>query len=513
MSELTQRMLITGRWVFTGAEGGDDMLSEGAILVEEGQVRDVGSRRALRERYRDARILGSDRYAVMPGLINAHHHSHGATAAQHGISDQILEPWILSLARKRATNPYLNTLLSAARLLRTGVTTVIDSYSGGGSADTYSHQIRNILRGYEHSGMRAALAAGFKTDGFLVHGSGEDRRFVESLPPELQILATRHLPAPDAMSEDEYFGLMRDHHTRYAEHPRVDLWFGPPGPQWVSPKFLCQLAEAAESWNVGLQTHVNESVYEMVQASKFVGEATVLFLERLGILSPRFSIAHGVWCNEDELDVLGRNGVSLAHNPSSNLRLRAGIAPVLAMRENGVNVALGMDGTTLDDDDDMFSEMRLAKRLNASPELSGPSLSWHDVWSMATLGGARLYGRPGVLGRLAAGYAADVVLVDLERITWPWVAPEVDPLELTLMRARAGDVETVLVGGEIVLERGEPTQFDERETAKAFSEALEETAFPADAAEMVDELKPRLRDWYGTWEVPALKPWIAQNSR
>ena len=516
MSELTDRTLITGRWVFTGAEGVDDLLTEGAVLVEGGHVRDVGSRRVLRERYRGARILGSDRYAVMPGLINAHHHSHGASAAQHGISDQVLEPWILSLARKRVTNPYLSTLLATARLLRSGVPTVVDNFSGGGggvTADQYSHQVRNALRGYEHAGIRAAFAAGFKTDGFLVHGNGEDQRFMGSLSPDLQILASRCLPEPGAMAADEYFGLMADHHGRYAEHPRVDLWFGPPGPQWVTPQFLCQLAEAAESWNVGIQTHVNESLYEMLHAGKFYGEPTMLFLERLGILSPRFSIAHGVWCNEEELDVLGRNGVSVAHNPSSNLRLRAGIAPVIAMRDNDVNVALGLDGTTMDDDDDMFAEMRLAKRLSGSPALAGPEISWRDVWGMATLGGARLYGRPGVLGRLAAGYAADVVLVDLERITWPWVAPEADPLELTLTRARAGDVETVLVGGEVVFDRGEPTRFDEQEAARAFADALEETAFPADAAEMVDVLKPKLKDWYEGWDVPELRPWTAHNSR
>lgn len=513
MSELRDRTLVTGRWVFTGAEGGDDLLNEGAVLVEGGQVRDVGSRRALRERYPDARLLGSDRFAVMPGLINAHHHSHGASAIQHGITDQVLEPWILSLARKRTTNPYLNTLLSAARLLRTGVTTVVDNFGGGGTADQYSHQLRNALRGYDHAGIRAAFAAGFKTDGFLVAGDGEDARFIESLPRSLQMMATRRLPEPGSMTEEEYFSVMAEFHERYAGHARVDLWFGPPGPQWVSPEFLCRVAETAESWNAGIQTHVNESLYERLHATKYYGESTMLFLERLGVLSPRFSIAHGVWCSAEEMDVLGRNGVSVVHNPSSNLRLRAGIAPVNALQDKGVNVALGMDGGALNDDDDMFSELRLALRLNASPELGGPALTLRQAWAMATLGGAQLYGRPGVLGRLASGYAADLALVDLERITWPWAAPEADPLTLTLLRARAGDVETVMVGGEVVLERGQPTRFDEDETARTFADAMDETPFPADAAEMVDELKPYVESWYEDWEVPELDPWNVYNSR
>ncbi|MFT5392777.1 MAG: 5-methylthioadenosine/S-adenosylhomocysteine deaminase [Gammaproteobacteria bacterium] len=513
MTQLRPRTLVTGRWVFTGAEGLDDVLTDGAIVVEHGRVLDVGSRRSMRERYPDARIVGSDRYAVMPGLINAHHHSHGASAVQHGIQDQVLEPWILSLARKRATNPYLNTLLASARMLRSGVTTVVDNFGGGGTADQYSHHVRNALRGYEHSGMRVAFAAGFKTDGFLISGNGEDQRFIESLPRELQILATRRLPEPNAMTEEEYFSIMENHYERYAKHERVDLWFGPPGPQWVSPQFLCRVAQLAEQWNVGVQTHVNESIYQKILAGKFYGEPTILYLERLGVLSPRFSIAHGVWSTAQEMDVLARNGVSVSHNPSSNLRLRAGIAPVLAMLDAGVNVALGMDGATLNDDDDMFTELRLAHRLHASPTINGPALSLRKAWSMATLGGALLYGRPGILGRLAAGYAADIVLVDLERIERPWVAPEVDPLTLTLLRARAGDVDTVMVAGEVVYERGEPTRFDEREAEKAFFDALDQTPYPSDAVEMVDELRPRVEAWHEDIDVPPLDPWMAQNSK
>lgn len=513
MSELRPRTLVTGRWVFTGAEGMDDLLTEGAILIEEGRVKDVGSRRVLRERYPDARILGSDRYAVMPGLINAHHHTHGVTALQHGISDQVLEPWILNLARKRATNPYLGTLLGSARLLRSGVTTVVDNFGGGGTADQYSHHVRNALRGYDHAGIRVAFAAGFKTDGFLVWGKGEDRRFIEALPQSLQMLAAERLPEPRSMTEDDYFRIMADYQERYADHPRIDLWFGPPGPQWVAPQFLCRVAETAESWNVGVTTHVNESLYEKLHADKFYGEPTAMFLERLGVLSPRFSMAHGVWLNEPEMDILAGHGVSVIHNPSSNLRLRAGIAPVNALLEHGVNVALGMDGHTLNDDDDMFTELRLAHRLHASPRLDGPALSLRKAWGLATLGGALLYGRPGLLGRLAAGYAADVVLVDLERITSPWVAPEADPLEITLHRARAGDVETVIVGGEVVYDRGRPTRFDEVEAESAFADALEETPFPSEAAEMVDELKPRIEEWYEEWDVPPLEAWMPRNSK
>ena len=390
---------------------------------------------------------------------------------------------------------------------------MVNVLNAGGDADAFSSTVAETMRGYEHSGMRAVTAAGFTMQSFLVSGAGEDERFVESLPEAIRPYARSMLPDAQRISEDEYFEAMESIWQKYREHRRIDLWFGPPGPQWVSDAFMMRVAEYAERWDTGIQTHVDESIYEMIHGPRFYGQHTMLHLKELGVLSPRFSIAHGVWLTEEEIGVMSETGASVSHNPSSNLRLRAGIAPLNGLLDAGVNVALGMDGTTLNEDEDMFAEMRLALRLHGTPILGEPAPAAADIFAMATRGGAKLMRQAGRLGRIASGHAADMVLVNLDRVTWPWIAPEADPRELVLYRARARDVDTVLVDGEIVLRDGVPTRFDVEAVGRALAEHLDAEPYPQAEADGVAQLLPYLEAWYREWPIPALEAWIRYNSR
>jgi cytosine/adenosine deaminase-related metal-dependent hydrolase len=503
--------LVRGRWIIPGAH--DSVLIDGAVLVEGNDIAAVDDWRTLRERHPGAEVIGSENTAVLPGLINAHHHSKGVSTIQHGIADALLEPWILCHRRARNGNPYLEALLSAAEQLRSGVTSVVNVLNAGGSADEFSSTVRETMRGYDRSGMRAVTAAGLTTQSFLVSGAGEDERFIESLPEPVRPYARTMLPRDDRITQDEYFEVMEDIWREYRDHDRVGLWLGPPGPQWVSDAFMMRIAERAESWDAGIQTHVDESIYEMIHGPRFYGKHTMLHLDDLGVLGPRFSIAHGVWLNREEIAVMAESGASVSHNPSSNLRLRAGIAPLNGLLEAGVNVALGMDGTTLDEDEDMFSEMRLAMRLHGTPILGEPAPAAGDIFAMATSGGASLMRQADRLGRIARGRAADLVLINLDRVTWPWTAPEADPREVVLYRARAGDVDTVLVDGEVVLRDAMPTRFDVHDAGRELAERLDAEPYPEADAEMVAQLLPHLEAWYEKWQVPTLEPWIRYNSR
>jgi len=176
-------------------------------------------------------------------------------------------------------------------------------------------------------------------------------------------------------------------------------------------------------------------------------------------------------------------------------------------------VALGMDGTSLNDDEDMFTEMRLALRLQGAPLVTQQVPRPAQVFEMATAGGAKLLRRESSLGRLAPGFAADMVLVDLQRIAWPWTAPEIDPRDYLLLRAQAGDVERVLIGGETVYAEGKPTRFDAAAAGRALAEILAAQDFPAAAAERVEILTPLIEAHYAAWEEPQLHPHIAYNSK
>lgn len=507
---MTETTLVRGRWVLAG----EGVLSDAAVRIADGAIAEIGDWAELRARYPTAEVVGSDRHAVIPGLINAHHHSSAVSVLQQGIPDLILEAWLVTLSLARDADPRLATLLSAARLLRSGVTSVVDVHSDRGTPEAYDANARAALAGYDSAGLRVAFAIGVITQCFLVAGKGEDERFLAGLPDEdLRRFAASRIPPAGSLDEEGFFGVFDDLRECYRDHPRIDLWFAPPGPQWVSDGFMSRVAEAAERYDTGIQTHVTESLYEMLHGPRQYGKPTLHHLHELGVLGPRFSIAHGVWLTEGEIDLLAETGAALCHNPSSNLRLRAGIAPLNALLGRGVTVALGMDGTTLNDDEDFFTEMRLAVRLHRTPRFDGPVPAPAQIFQMATTGGARLLRREARLGRIAPGHAADLVLVDLERLTWPWVAPEADPRDLLLMRARAGDVDTVIVGGEVVLRDGRPTRFDLEEVGREARAVLDSAGRSPEQAALVERLLPHIEAYYRGWDIPELVPYTVYNSR
>ena len=510
---MTVDRLVRGHWLITGAGDDDSSLGDAAVVVSGQRIQEVGEWETLRQRYPDAEVIGSERTAVLPGLTNAHHHASGVTNFQHGFPDMLLEPWILSLAAMRDSDRTLETLLSAANLLRSGVTSVLEVARGEGTAERFEAKTRQRLSAYETAGIRAVYAPGRVDHGHLAHGVDGDRDFIAGLPDALKPVAQSLLPSESRFDTEDYFAILETLCRDFAAHPTVSLGFGPAGPVWVTDDNWQRIAEAAERLDVVIQTHVTESLYEKLQGPRDYGRSTVAHLHGLGVLSPRFSMAHGVWLSEADIALLAETGAAVSHNPSSNLRLRAGIAPLNALRAAGVTVGLGMDTTTLGDDEDMFAEIRLAMRLHRTPYLEGPAPSPADIFALATSGGARLLCREGELGRIAPGYLADLVLLDLERITWPWVAPEADPRDLLLNRAQARDVTTVLVGGEVVVRDGLPTKFDLMEVGKELADRLNAESIPADLATQVEHLLPHLEAYYRGWAVPEPLPYTAYNSR
>ena len=507
--------LVRGRWVVTGAEAADATIADGAVFIRGERIEEVGPWRALQAQHPEADLSGSDDVAVMPGLISAHHHSTGVTSTQQGIADDILELWILEMRRVRPGDPYLDTLLASARLLRSGVTSLVDMHQCRGPAAACADRIGEVLRAYDQAGIRVAFAPGVANQNQVISGASdaEVRRFLDSLPPEAHRAAEGILPGSGHMQPDEYLALMQGLWQQYEAHPRIDIWFGPPGPNWVSDDFMQRIAERASAYGTGLQTHLSESLYEKLYGGRTYGTSTILHLEALGVLNPRFTMAHAVWLSEAEIAVLARTGAALSHNPSSNLRLRAGIAPVNALVRAGVTVGLGLDGRGLDDDDDMFREMRVALQLHRGPVIGSPKLEVWRALHLATAGGARLLGKEDRLGRLAPGYAADLLLVDLARMTWPWTAPEIDPRELLILRTQARDVRTVFIAGHAVMQDGRPTTFDLEAAGRELADRLEATPFPAKMAGRIAALREQAEAFYRGWEVPTLEPYTRYNSR
>ena len=496
-------LLIRGRWVIADPSRPDGVLSDAAVAIQGDAVVDVGDWSTLRRSFPEADVVGSPDHAVLPGFVNAHHHGYGLSHAQLGVPDGPLEAWIVDGARMPAQDPYLATLYSVGRLLRSGVTSVVEVDGARGTPDALRRRWRAKVDAYRAAGLRATLAVGIRLRAFLVHGEGEDARFLATLSEPARTAALRRLPKGQAADAAAYLELVAELASELRGDDRVAIAFGPPGPHWVDDATLAEIATLADRLDLAVHTHASESIYEALEGPRFRGRPTVLALRDLGVLTARLTLAHGVWLMAPEIAALADAGASVVHNPSSNLRLRAGSAPVLALRAAGVRVGLGMDGTTLADDEDMFQEMRLAWHLNQTPTVDGPALEARDVLAMATCEGASITRRPGASGTLAVGSKADLTLIDTRRMTLPWVAPDIDPVDLIVRRGRAEDVRQVIIGGRTVWSDGAPTGFDADEVARQLAGQAAAASRRAARDPGLEALRRAIVAWYAEWPTQA----------
>ncbi|MGE3911658.1 MAG: amidohydrolase family protein, partial [Chloroflexota bacterium] len=275
MTNSQSALLVRGRWIVTGAADADPTLTDGAVLVRDGLIEATGDWSTLRSQHPDATVLGSERVAVLPGMVSAHHHAAGVSHIQQGVPDDVLEPWLLDLRRMRPTDPYLDTLLTSARLLRSGVTSVVEMHQCRGAAEATVERVHRALRGYEQAGIRVAFAPGVANQNPLISAASpaEMAAFLDSLPPAARQAAEAFLPGPEALQPDAYLALMNTLCQQYAEHPRIHVWLGPPGPNWVTDDFLVRIAELARTYQTGIQTHVSESLYEKLYGPRTYGGA------------------------------------------------------------------------------------------------------------------------------------------------------------------------------------------------------------------------------------------------
>ena len=212
---------------------------------------------------------------------------------------------------------------------------------------------------------------------------------------------------------------------------------------------------------------------------------------------------------------MAQTGATVCHNPSSNLRLKNGIAPVNAMLAKGVNVALGTDSTAINDDDDMIQEMRLAAKLHRQPGLDQPALNSHQALRLATANAARPTSLQDKIGVLEPGRYADLVLLDLDAMTEPYLDADTDVVDTLLYRGKASHVDTVMIQGEVVVRDGVFIKMDKaevlREIKEQFSRPVEERAL--EAKKLAQGLTPFVQEFYKDWGRTETAPHYGYNSR
>jgi 5-methylthioadenosine/S-adenosylhomocysteine deaminase len=262
--------------------------------------------------------------------------------------------------------------------------------------------------------------------------------------------ADRSVPArlieDTARSIDESLALAARWHGR--ANGRLRAAFAPRFAPTCSPELLEAVAGLSQERDLLVHTHAAENRDEITLVRQLTGTSNVGYLDRLGLTSPRLCLAHCVWVNEAEQQVLADHQVKVLHCPGSNLKLASGIAPVVEMRRRGISVSLGADGAACNNELDMFKEMRLAAGLQAVRHGAG-ALTAREVLSMATREGARALGLEREIGSIEPGKRADLILVDRNR---PHLVNAPDPIGAIVYAARPSDVRATIVDGRVLVD-------------------------------------------------------------
>ena len=488
------------------------VISDGAVAVHGDTITHVGPFAQIRARFMHAEVIGTTQHVVLPGLINTHHHGWGVTPFQLGAKDELLESWILQFVRAmRPLDPYLDTLWADLQNIRSGVTTVLHA-GVGREWGAYEAEVREKLRAHADSGIRAAYALHVRDQNSFVYE--DDEKFLSSLPPGLARRLRALVSELAPLSVDGIFSLLERLVEEYDGHPRLSIMICPIGPQWCSDDLLRRVRVAANDLGVLIHLHCLESPYQREYGHRAYGTGTIRHLYDLDFLDSTVSLGHAVWLSDEEIGICAATGTSVCHNASSNLRLRVGILPLPRLLDEGVNVSIGMDGTALNDDEDMLQELRLIAKVHGLPQaLPLPVPSSLDVLRMATANGATTLGLDSTIGVIQPGKKADAVLVKTDRIVRPYLHPDTDPIDAILYRASGVDVDTVVIAGDIVLRDGQFTRVD----ADAILSRLTEAASigPPDVYarwfRALEEVEPFVRAFWRDWPSPPGNPYYRTN--
>ena len=416
------------------------------ILIHKGTIAEMG-RRILERRLPITRRIDCSQMIVMPGMVNSH--SHLTEILQKSFRDNVrMEIWrgyramTEDLANLKPDEIGTAAELACSEMLKNGVTAVVDHFSTrpGLSVD----KMEAILGAFEKTGIRGMLVPSLRDQDFI--------RLV-TRSPNRRNAAKKGSPEPWKEAVLAVVARLR------RASPLSGIMLGPSSPMNCSDGLLLEVVKVSEQFNLGIHTHLLETRLQSWAARKLYKKTLCAHLEEIGFLSSRLSAAHGIWLEEEEMDILARSGASVVHNPASNLKLGSGIASIAKLKARGVNVALGTDGGDTSDTYSIFEQMRLAAFL--SRIVAEDSQEWItalDALRMGTVNGARaIPAWRGKIGMIKPGYRADIVLLKPSLRLRP-----LRDIVHQLVFCEAGQsVDTVLVDGKVVLESGRLIGVDE----------------------------------------------------
>lgn len=466
-----------GRLLDAGARTADPA----DILVDGGRIVSVGPPGMAAPE--GATVVPATDRLLIPGLVNSHTHSHGNLVRSAG------DKWTLELAihlntairrNQSLDDKYLGAQLGAVEMVSKGCTACYDLVSEVPFPTVEG--LRTVGQAYADVGMRAVVTPMMASHSIYHAYPG----LIDAMPQEWREQFARTNPEGDRINIDVTTRALRDWPF---DRDLVRLAVAPTIPLHCTDAFWKDAAALARDYGVGLHTHLAESKLQAVAGMERYGRTLTAHLDGLGVLGPNFTAAHGIWLDDDDMKRLADHGATVAHNPGSNMRYGSGLAAVRRMLDLGLSVGVGTDSRSCSDNLNMFEAMRLA---SFTSRVRGPDyrrwLGTDEVLRMATEGSARALGLQGRIGRLEAGYKADIVFLDLDNLNY---VPLNDVVNQVVNAEDGTAVDSVMIDGRMILDRRRFTTVDVRGLRAKAERAVERMrSVNAEALALAARLEP-----------------------
>lgn len=411
-------LLIEARWIIPVTPA-NTTLENHAIAVDQGRIVAILQQSDACHRFAPRQTQRLPHHIVIPGLVNLH--THAAMTLLRGLADDLpLMEWLQNHiwpAEARHVSPQFvrdGSRLACAEMLRGGITCFNDMYFFP----------RATAEAALESGIRAAIG-----------------------------LIAVDFPTAYANDADDYLTKGMAIRDELRNESLLSFCLAPHAPYTVSDRAFEKILALAEQCELPIHLHLHETEEEIRDSQKSFGVRPMERLQRLGLLGPGLIAAHAIHMDDNELAQLAHHGCSIAHCPSSNLKLASGIAPITAMLDRGINVGLGSDGAASNNRLDLFQEMRQAALLAKVQSGRADAVGAHQALHMATLGGARALGLDASIGSLEAGKDADICAISIDKLC---LSPCYDPVSHLVYTASREQVSDVWVAGKQRLKGGKP---------------------------------------------------------
>ena len=386
------------------------------------------------------------RLLAMPALVNAHDHGRAVRTSSIDASGKPLEAWLQYLALFPAVDPYLAAAVSLGNSALGGAGVVMVHYTRAQGLTDLPTEAAEVARAARDVGVRVGFAVSIKDRNPIGYGPSDS--LLDALPKAARDEIVSRFVRPPLQPRDHI--KLVDEVAAAADGPNFNVQYGPNGVQWCTDALLEAVAEASSSSGRRVHMHLFETRYQRGYLDQLYGGNAVKFLDSIGLLSPRLTLAHWVWARPDELELLAERGVTISTNSSSNLKLRSGVAPVAKMLGCGCRVAMGIDGGALDDDDDMLRELRLTHLLHLGTGFT-PKVNETDMLAVAARTGRLSVTNSAEGGLIEAGAPADLLLLDYDALDDDRLRDDLDPVNLVFARATARHISELIVAGRTIV--------------------------------------------------------------